>query len=147
MSILTHIDSVASFVQAFFPEVEVKYFIPKEPKENTLVIRAPATDLATETRYSIRTERDYQLVYYTSDIGSALERMDVLSRKVMDGRAVIPINDGSMRYIRVGSFSYGYPVETEGGLFAIIGVMPTETRQARTQETYEQIQKIATRFE
>lgn len=147
MGIQNELDSVASFLTSLYPSATIKFAIPKEPKADTFVVRAGVTDISTETRFHMRIERDYQIVYYGVDVGATLERMDHLSRQAMDGRLVIPMLDGSMRYIRVDSFSFSHPTEAEGGLFAAIGVMPTELRQARTQEVFEKIQQISARFE
>jgi hypothetical protein len=64
----------------------------------------------------------------------------------MNRDAMIPLTDGSLRYIRINSFGFGIPVQTESGLFSIVGVMPTELRQARDQETYQKIMQINTRL-
>lgn len=144
--ILSELDSVASFITQAFPSSAIKYDIPNEPKANTFVIRTQSTDVQTESRMHVRIERTYQLIFYSDDVQTAFETMDRLSFLTMDGNALIPLNDDSLRYIRVESFSFGNPLETESGLHVVIGVMPTQVRTARTQEIFAKIAEIGTRY-
>ncbi|MGM1023549.1 MAG: hypothetical protein ACQEXV_24185 [Bacillota bacterium] len=146
MSILTELDSVASVVLEAFPESEMKYKVPKEPKTGQFVLRSQKNDLSTESRFTFRIERLYQLIYYSDNPAEALDIMDRLSRLLMRGTTLIPINDGSFRYIRIESFSFSDPVETESGLSAVIASMPTEIRQARDQKTFEKIMQVHARI-
>ncbi|KTS84480.1 hypothetical protein NS115_03905 [Paenibacillus jamilae] len=146
MGILTELDSVASVVLEAFPESEMKYKVPKEPKTGQFVLRSQKNDLSTESRFTFRIERLYQLIYYSDNPAEALDIMDRLSRQLMRGTTLIPINDGSFRYIRIESFSFSDPVETESGLSAVIASMPTEIRQARDQKTFEKIMQVHARI-
>lgn len=146
MSLLVELDSVASDLMIEFPDSAIKYEIPKEPQSNTFIVRAQVNDFSTESRFTFRIERAYQIIFYHDDPQAALETMDRLARRCLKGEAMIPILDDSLRYIRINSFGYALPVKTESELFSIMAVMPTELRQARDLETYQKIMKVNTRM-
>jgi hypothetical protein len=146
MSIEVELDSVASVVETEFPGSAIKYMVPKEPKTDTFSIRPQKSDLSTESLFTFRIERLYQLIYFSNDAQKALDVMDKLSRRLLSGTTLIPLNDGSLRYIRIGSFSFSDPVETESGLSAVLATMPTELRQARDQKEFEKIMRVSVRI-
>lgn len=146
MGLLAELDSVASVVLTEFPESAIKYKVPKEPKAYQFVIRPQKNDLSTDSRFTFKIERLYQLIYFSDNPEIALDVMDKLSRRLMAGTTLIPINDGSLRYIRIGSFSYSDPVETESGLSAVIASMPTVVHQARDQETFNKVMGLQARI-
>jgi hypothetical protein len=86
-------------------------------------------------------ERDYQVVYFGSNVADVLSKIDDISHAVMNNQIVIPIKD-SLRYIRVESFNFSQPFKTEGGLDSVIGVLQTQVREARDQEQFEKITKV-----
>lgn len=145
MDVIIELDSVASAISAEFPVSAVKYDVPVVPVADTFVVRSQTNDINSETRFSMLIERDYQIIYFSDDLESAIRSIDRLARKCMNGDAVIAIS-GSFRYIRVGSFSYSQPIETENGLYAIVGVMRTELRQARDQPTFDKIMRVYARI-
>lgn len=147
MSLLVELDSVASDLLIEFPDAAIKYEIPKEPQMNTFIIRAQTNDFSTESRFTFRIERDYQIIFYSADPQIALEKMDQLARRCMKGETLIPLIDNSLRYIRINSFGYSLPQRTESGeLFAVIGMMPSELRQARDQAAFAKIMSVSARI-
>ncbi|WNF07476.1 hypothetical protein [Brevibacillus borstelensis] len=104
------------------------------------------TDTESETRYHYRVDRAYQVVIYGVDSPTVLERMDAVLRKVNDKTTLIPIA-GTLRYIRTDGFGYSAAFRTESGLFACVGVLQTEVREARTQEQYDKIMHVYPRYE
>jgi hypothetical protein len=146
MALMNELASVASFVASAVPGASVKYEVPTQPTKDTLVVRVQNTDTESETGYHYRVERTYQIVAYGVDSPACLTKMDAITRKVNDGTTLIPIN-GSLRYIRCGPFAFGAAFRTESGLWACIGVLQTEVREARTQEQYDKIMHVYPRYE
>ena len=146
MTLKNEVESVGTFVKSVVPGASLKYDVPTQPTKDNVVVRIQGTESESETGYHYRTDRTYQIVVYGEDALDVQTKMDALRRKCMDGKMAIPIN-GSLRYIRIGSFSFSAPIRTEGGLFACIGVMPTEVREARTQEQYDKIMHVYGRYE
>jgi hypothetical protein len=142
MSVINEVNSVGDFVKTQFPTVNVvKQNVPTAPVPNTFVVRVLRDQRSTELLYSMLVERDYQFVYFGTDAGDVLTKMDDLSRATMNNQIVIPIT-GSLRYIRVEGFNFSQPFKTEGGVDAIIGVMQTQVREARDQATFEKIMHV-----
>lgn len=139
MAIVNELNSVADFVKTTFPSATVvKQTIPSQPTANLFVVRVLTDRRETETRYHTVVERDYQIVYFGSNVSDVLAKMDDFSRKVMNNNIVISIQ-GSTRYIRVESFSFSQPFKTENGIDAAVGVLTTQVREARDQSTYTTI--------
>lgn len=93
----------------------------------------------------MRRSRDYQIVYYGSNVEEVLTRMDKFERIVLNN-LMIPIAS-SLRYIRVEGFSFGTPMKTESGVDVILGVLQTTVREARDQTTYDKIRHVYARYE
>lgn len=134
MRVVNDLISVEAFVKAQFSASSTfKQWSPESPESDTFVIQQISDRRETETNYHTRVERTYQIVYVNAELPEVLTKMDALSYAAMDG-TLIPIN-ASARFIRVEAFSYSQPFQTENDLFACIGVMSTEVREARTQDT------------
>jgi hypothetical protein len=145
-SITNEIESIAAFVEPVLTGATVyKQRVPVQPVANEVSIRYLTGDSESETNYHYRLDRDYQIIYFAQNEFACLQKFEALEQKLNDV-FVIPIN-GSMRYLRVGSFSFSQPFKTEGGtVFAMIGVLRVSVREARTQEQYEKIMNIETRY-
>ncbi|MGF9711625.1 hypothetical protein [Paenibacillus naphthalenovorans] len=145
MTLVNDLISVENFVKAKFPTaVTEKQTPPKKPVANTFVIRFQNDSRESETRFHYRTDREYQIVYFGADASDVLTKMDALSKALYQIQ-LIPIN-GSLRYIRIESFSFSQPFETDNKLFACIGVLSTQVREARDQQVYEKIMHVYTRY-
>ncbi|EMT54715.1 hypothetical protein I532_03885 [Brevibacillus borstelensis AK1] len=141
------LESVSVFIESVLPSTaQIKNEVPSKPTKNTVVVRMLTTDTESETRYHYRIDRAYQVVIFGEDSPTVLERMDTVSRKVNDKTTMIPIL-GTLRYIRTDSFAYSAAFRTESGLWACVGVLQTEVRQARTQEQYDKIMHVYPRYE
>lgn len=146
MAIMDDIASVGAFVKSVVPGAQLKHEVPSQQTKDTLVVRAITNDYESETGYHYRIDRAYQIVAYGADSPSVLTKMDAIVRKVMDGTTLIPIT-GSLRYIRTDGFNFATPFRTESGLWACIGVLQTEVREARTQKEYDKIMHVYPRYE
>lgn len=146
MGIMVELDSVAAAVLSEIPGAAVKYEIPVEPQSGQFIVRAQNSDLSSESLFTFRIERDYQIIFYSDDPQTAVETMDRLARRFMRGDTMIPLADNSLRYIRISGVGFGTPVLTESGLFSILGIMQTELRQARDQEAYTKIMGLNARL-
>lgn len=146
MALVNELISVENFVKAKFPTAHTeKQTPPKQPTANTFVIRYLDGRLTSETAYHFRTDREYQIVYYGADAADVLTKMDALSTALYQVK-LIPIN-GSLRYIRVETFAFSQPFQTDNDkLFACIGVLSTQVREARDQIAYEKIQNVFARY-
>lgn len=143
LTLVNDLVSVESFVKATFPTARTeKQTPPKKPSANLFVIRFLNDGRESETAAHFRIDREFQLIYYGSKSEDALTKMDALS-KALYQRQVIPIN-GTLRYLRVKSFAYSQPFETENDLYACVGILAIERREARDTETYAKIMNVHT---
>lgn len=144
MALLPELNSVKSFIELVKPKAKVvKQNIPLNPSANMFVVRFQRDNRVTETLAHTRVDREYQVIYYGKDTADVLDTMDTLSRSFMDKDIMIPI-ENSMRYIRVNYFTFSQPVKTEDNVDAIVGVLSTTVREARTQEQYDKIMHVYT---
>ncbi|NHN31131.1 hypothetical protein [Paenibacillus agricola] len=145
MTLVNELGSVEAFVKALFPSVvTVKQTVPLQPVAGTFVIRFQNGSTESETAHHFRNSRDYQLVYFGTSAADVLAKMDAVSSALYQ-TLLIPIS-GSLRYIRVDQFSMSAPFKTDNDVHAIIGVLSTEVRQARTQQVYDKIAQVYTRY-
>ena len=140
--------SVKDFIAEKYPDVNtILQNVPEQPTSNTLVIRFQRDNREIETSFGVVAEREYQIIYFGERAPDVLTVMDGLSRKFLYGRTVIPIKN-SLRYIRVAGFNFGQIFKTEQDTIeACIGVLQTEVREARDQQTYDKIMKVYARYE
>ncbi|MGG4453213.1 hypothetical protein [Brevibacillus porteri] len=144
---MNELTSVGAFVKsAMPPATQLKHEVPDKPTKDTVAVRMLTTDTESETAYHYRVDRSYQIVIYGADSPSVLTKMDAISRKINDRNTLIPIT-GTLRYIRTDGFNFGATFRTESGLWACVGVLQTEVREARTQEQYEKIMHVYPRYE
>ncbi len=148
VDIISEMTSIKGFITEKYPDVSVVLQnVPEQPVPSTLVIRFQNDNREVETGFGVVAEREYQLIYFGERAPDVLTTMDGLSRKFLYGRTVIPIKN-SMRYIRVAGFNFGQIFKTEqDNIEACIGVLQTEVREARDQETYDKIMKIYARYQ
>lgn len=146
MSAQSELASVGAFVKTVVSGAALKYEVPSQATKDTLVVRIQTNDYESETRYHYRIDRTYQIITYGADSPSVTAKMDAIARKVNDKTTMIP-TVSSLRYIRANGFGYGAAMRTESGLWACVGVLQTEVREARTQEQYEKIMHVYPRYE
>lgn len=104
--------------------------MPAKYTAGELSIRYQGGNTASETGYHYRLDREYQLVYFGTSERDCIIKGSALERK-FNSKHVIQLK-GSERNIRVGPFSMSQPFKTEGGeVFAIIGMLQAELREAR----------------
>lgn len=146
MAVGNELQSVVDFVKTMYPTAKIiKQNVPSTPAANTFVIRLLTSDTESETLYHMRRNRDYQVVYYGSNVEDVITKLDAVERKTMNN-LVIPIT-GSLRYIRVEGFSSSMPFKTESGVDVALGVLQTTVREARDQKTYDKIMHVYARIE
>lgn len=145
--LLNEMVSIKEFIKEVLPDADIKLQnVPEKPTPNTLVIRFQNDNREVETAFHVVAEREYQIICYGDKAPEVLTKMDGLSRKFLYGRTIIPIKN-SLRYIRVAGFSFGRIFKTEqDNLEACIGVLNTEIREARDQQTYDKIMQVSARF-
>lgn len=142
MSIVNELNSIYDFLKAAYPTATIeRQDVPESPVANTFVVRLQYNDTQTETRYSYRNDREFQLIYFGKSSVDVLTKVDELSRQFNNGKFAIPIRD-SLRYIRVKGFSFTTPFKSASGVDAVIAILQTETREARDFETYEKIMSV-----
>ncbi|MDH5159822.1 hypothetical protein [Heyndrickxia oleronia] len=140
-SILNEIDSIFTYVEDLFPGAKIRYQeVPPVLEPNMVTLRYASGDMTTETTFHYRLDRDYQFIYFDNTELKCLDKGDALARK-LNNALVIPIK-GSKRYLRVGSFSLSQPFKTESGVYAIIGMLSAELREARDQEHWDKIEHV-----
>ena len=112
--------------------------LPAKYTAGELSIRFIGDDTASETGYHYRIDREYQFVYFGTSERDCIIKASALQRKI-NSTHIIPLK-GSSRFIRNGLFALQQPFKTEGSeVFAIIGVLHAEMREARHFEVATKI--------
>lgn len=140
-NIVKEIDSLAEYVKNLnFARIH-KQAIPSKYKHNELSIRFIDGESTSETGYHYRLDREYQFVYFGESEKSCIEIASKLERKFNDVE-VLRLLD-STRHLRIGSFSMSPTFRTENKeVFAFIGVLKANVRQARTFEEAPKMEVI-----
>jgi hypothetical protein len=144
-SIVNEVESISAFIEPLLTG-EVVYYqqMPIEPKANDLSIRYIDGGSETETAYHYRLDRNYQIVYFADKEIDCMQGITKLEQK-FNNEIVIPLKN-STRYLRVDSFSFSRPFKTEGGkVFAIMGLLSVNLREARSQKPVSKINYVTTR--
>lgn len=129
--IVTEVESLRDFVvdPTLYSRIWMQT-MPAKYEAGQLSIRFTGGGTASETGYHYRLDREYQFVYFGTSELDCIRKGTVLQRK-LNSKHAIKLK-GSERYIRVGPFSLSQPFKTEGGeVFAIIGMLQAELREAR----------------
>lgn len=143
--VITTIESVESFVQSVHPDSLIYLQnLPRAYGPDTFLIRFLGESRQTETLAHYRKDIDIEIIYVGASAPDALTKLDRVSDELYQ-RQLVPIKD-SLRYLRVESFSLSQPFQTDNDLFAMIGILTVNERQARDQETYDKIMQVHTRF-
>lgn len=139
MEIIDEIVAIETFIHAQFPTSATgKQIVPNNPKVDTFYIRFASEKRETETRYHVRADREYQIVYVAEWPETAIPKMEALAKALYQTET---ISGG----IRVESFSFTQPVELEGGGYAAIGILSTVVRKPRDQAVSSIIQNVGIR--
>ena len=143
MSVVNELNSIYDFLKTAYPTAKIeRQDVPESPKADSFVVRLQYNDTQTETRFSYRNNREFQLIYFGKSSVDVLTKVDEMSRLFNNDKFCIPIRD-SLRYIRVKGFSFTAPFKSASGVNAVIAVLQTETREARDLEAYEKIAKVS----
>lgn len=138
------IQSLADFVEMEL--IGVRFHLQHMPENydnHELAIELVSSRPTTETAFHYRLNRTYQLVYFGTNKLDCMSKMQVLERKFND-KQLIPLGQTG-RYLRIASFSLSQAFKTDTtGVFAVIGMLEAELREARTQEKYEKINAVDT---
>ncbi|MGC4375803.1 hypothetical protein WD019_02510 [Fictibacillus sp. Mic-4] len=142
MSLVNELNSVYDVIKSMYPTSTIaRQDVPTSPVANTFVVRVQYDNSETETRLTFKNDREFQLIYFGSSSMDVLTKIDELNRLFLNDKIAIPIR-GSLRYMRVKGFSFGTPAKSSSSVDYVIGVLQTETREARDQETYEKITNV-----
>jgi hypothetical protein len=147
VSVINEINSIYEYLKTSFPTATIeRQDVPSEPKPNTFVVRLQFNENKTETSLTDRNDREFQIIYFGNSSVDVLTKIDEFELTLNNDRKIIPINE-SLRYIRVKAFSFSAPFKTASNINAVIGVIQTETREARDLPTYEKINSVNTAVE
>lgn len=149
--ILNEMEALISYLSAEFPDAQfVRQMIPKDPQPGTFVVAFQNSSPRRETALTYVDTREWQIIYIAGtrpiDNAEVLRNLTKVQKLTYaNQRMAIPINDGSLRYMRVTGFNFGQPAELEGGNKAGLAILTTEVRKARDYETYEKIMEVQIR--
>lgn len=153
--IITELEAVSGFIGDLFEGATVYYQrVPEKPNTGDIAVRFENTTTQQETAISYVDIRDWQIIVFgDKEVDKPadpelLSKMDTIKRATVGAmRQVIPLSDGSLRYLRiaVNGFSYSAPVKTEDDRWACVGMLRTEVRRARDIETYDKIMQSGVR--
>lgn len=142
MSVINEINSIYEYLKTAFPTATIeRQDVPSEPKPDTFVVRVQDNESKSETSLTQLNTREFQIIYFGSSSVDVLTKVDEFGDKLKNDQRVIPIK-GSLRYIRVKAFSFSTPFKTASNINAVIGVIQTETREARDLPTYTKINSV-----
>ncbi|MFZ4454334.1 hypothetical protein [Salibacterium aidingense] len=149
--ILNELNALVTLFSDAFPDAKIiRQTLPRQPEPNTFVIRFQSASIENETALTYVETREWQIIYVSGtaetddqNVFRALRRSEKLT--IGDPRMVIPINDGSLRYMRVANFGISQVAELEGEQKSGLGVLQTTVRKARDIETYEKITETGVR--
>mgnify|MGYP001164609927 FL=1 len=155
--IITELESVANFVSKIFDDEPIMYYqhVPKQPEEGSISVIFQNATVEQETALTYVDIREWQIIVFgkkdteiAADPGVLRAMESIKKATIGAARQVIPLNDGSLRYMRIvnNGFSYGMPVKTEDGRWASVGILQTEVRRARDFETYKKIMEAGVRI-
>lgn len=141
--IKNEIDSLAAYVESKLVGIECINHMPSNYEINRAVIRFISSGSVLETSYHYRIDRTFQIVYFGKTELDCLTKMNELERH-MNNDQVIPLIGTSQetRYLRIGSFSLSQAFKTEGGVFAIVGVLNASLRETRPEDQSEKINHV-----
>lgn len=139
--IVTEVESLRDFIA---DPMFTKYWMQHLPSKYTageLSVRFIGDTATSETGYHTRFDREYQFVIFGTSERDCIVRASAVQRK-LNNVHVIPLK-GTSRFIRNGLFALSQPFKTEGGeVFAVIGVLQAEIREARHFEVSPKITGI-----
>ena len=149
--ILNELEALVTLFTDAFPDAQiVRQNIPREPQPDTFVIAFQSANTETETALSYVNTREWQIIYVSgtseSDSANVLRALGSAEKLLVGNpRMVIPINDGSLRYMRISGYSTSQVAELEDGNKAGLAILQTEVRKARDLPTYEKIMETGVR--
>ena len=115
--------------------------MPDTYKAGELAIELVGSKPESETGFHYRLDRTFQLVYFGANKLDCLTKMQAVERKIND-KQMIPLGT---RYLRIGSFSLSQSFKTETtGVYAVIGMLEAEIREARTQGVVNKVTGVET---
>lgn len=149
--ILNEMEALVTLFSDAFPDATiVRQNIPKEPAPDTFVIAFQGDGTENETVLTYVETREWQIIYVSgtaeSDSANVMRALNKAKKLTIGNpRMVIPIDDGSMRYMRVSNFGISQVAELEDEQKSGLGVLQTTVRKARDIETYDKIMEAGVR--
>jgi len=133
-NIETEIQTIAEYIAPLFTAVRGQN-LPKVYVPDTCVVRYLGDDQESETGASNRIDRQYQLVFFGATEIDCIRKVNSV-QQYMTNIDSLKLK-GSTRYMRMGSFSTSAPFLTENKVvYAVIGVLQVQVRQAKEVEKY-----------
>jgi len=143
MSVVNELNSIYEYLKALFPTATIeRQDVPSTPTPNTFVVRTQDNESRSETSLTQINAREFQLIYFGNSSVDVLTKADEFGDSLKNNRRVIPIKE-SLRYIRVKAFNFGTPFKTASNINGIIGVIQTETREARDLPIEQKITSVS----
>lgn len=141
-SIKNEIDSIFTFVEGTFTNAKVRFqTVPTKLTENMVSLAYVGGSTYSETNFHNRLTREFQFTYFGSTDINCLDKFDQLASK-LNSTLVIPLKD-SERYLRIAEpFSFSHPFKTESGIYAIVGMLRVELREAVAQPQYQKVAQV-----
>lgn len=141
--IKNEIDSLADYLEAKLVGVKCLNHMPAKyiPRQAVIQLQSSGNNLETGLHY--RLERRFQIVYFGEKEIDCITNMNLLEQQ-LNNDMVVPLRGATeeTRYLRIGSFSLSQPFKTEGGVFAIVGVLNATVREKRPQIQYDKINSV-----
>lgn len=130
MSIIDELNSIEDFIKRQYPtHLLYKQNTPLDPKPNSFVVKVLHTERKREVAGHNLIERDFEIVYFGSDVVDVLSVIDELSTLFYEKYLYIPFVNQADRYIAIDGFGYSEPVKSENGIDFSIGILKTCVRE------------------
>ena len=133
--------SIEEFIKPYFPDcLYIKQTIPEDPKPLTFAVRLLTSSNELDTRNVLMQNKDFQIVYFGTDIQDTIDRIDILNTVLVDG-VLIPII-GTDHNLTVEEFFYSQPVRMENHVDSVVAVLRTCMRQRLERPSVPVIEKV-----
>lgn len=144
--ILIELESFVDYILALNPTSQIeRQNVPRTVEDDLFVIRFQNHDPEEINHAFRKVQREYQLLYFSKDVQTTIQKIEQLEKQTFQSRFVIPLKN-TLRYMTLvgGGFSFSQPFQTENDLYGINAVIRVEMHKARDFETYQKIMRVNT---
>ena len=121
--VLDEMRAIAAYIRGLFPGCVTALSVPTTPVSGLWIVRHERVNTSQMSGAVMDNKRDYTVITHHESEETAIAFMDTLHKRVMRGAKV----DGGGVTVRLTGFGYASPVRLDGGLYALVGTLTTQT--------------------